>query len=87
MGIPTEQLTEITVKVRDPDDQLVKMIDYIMHTANIGHSFEVVVDPDMSEHRKKFYMDGDGSFSITEVKINGIKYKTDKIKEYLERIQ
>lgn len=87
MGIPKEQLTEINVKLRDPDDQLVKMIDYIMHTANIGHSFEVVVDPDMSEYRKRFSMDGDGSFHIAEVKKNGMKYKEDTIEEYLKRIQ
>ena len=75
---------ELIIKVRDPESQLVKMIDYIMHTANIGHSFEVVVDPDMSEYRKKFYMDGDGSFYINEVKKNGkkVKVKDDKLIEY-----
>ena len=62
---------ELIIKVSDPENQLVKMIDYIMHTANIGHSFEVVVDPDMSEYTKKFYMDGDGSFYIKEIKKNG----------------
>ncbi len=85
-----DDFEEITVRLRDHDDQMVKMIDYIMHTANIGHSFEVVVDPDMKEYRKKFYFDGDGSFYIKEVKKNGkkVKIKDDNLIEgYLKRIQ
>lgn len=81
---------ELIIKVSDPENQLVKMIDYIMHTANIGHSFEVVVDPDMSEYTKKFYMDGDGSFYIKEIKKNGkkVKVKDDKLIEcYLYELQ
>lgn len=90
MAIPREDLSEIKVLLRDPDNQLVKMIDYIMHTANIGHSFEVVVDPDLREYTKKFYMDGDGSFYIQEVKKDGnkVKVKDDKlIEEYLNCLQ
>jgi len=85
-----KELDEITVKLRDPDNELVRMIDHIMHSANIGHSFEVVVDPDMREYRKSFFMDGDGSFYIKEVKKNGkkVNVKDDKlIEQYLENIQ
>ena len=85
MAIPRKELDELVIKLRDYDDQLFKLIDYIMHTANVGHSFEVVVDPDMREHRKTFYMDGDGSFYIKEVKKNGNKMK--KLEEYLRFIQ
>jgi len=90
MPIPKEELDELVIKLRDSEDQLVKLIDYIMHTANIGHSFEVVVDPDMREYRKTFYMDGDGSFRIQDVKMNGkkVKIKDDKLIEgYLKKIQ
>jgi hypothetical protein len=90
MAIPREELNEITVLLRDPDNQLVKMIDYIMHNANIGHSFETIVDPDDRERKKSFSMDGDGSFYIQEVKYNGKKVtvKDDKlIENYLENIQ
>ena len=86
MAISREDLTELTIRLRDPDNQLVKMIDYIMHTANPGHSFEVVVDPDLRDHRKTFFMDGDGSFYIESVKMNGkkAKVKDDKlIEKYL----
>ena len=89
MAIPDDRLVEITIKVRDYEDQLVRLIDYIMHTASIGHSFDVIVDPDMSEYRKSFFMDGDGVFFIKEIKMNGKKVviKDDKISEYLERVQ
>jgi len=90
MAIPREDLDEITVLLRDHDDQLVKMIDYIMHNAGPGHSFEVVVDPDMRENRKTFFMDGDGSFYIQELKKNGnkVKIKDDKLIEgYLNCLQ
>ena len=89
MAIPKEELDEIKVLLRDPDNQLVKMIDYIMHNANIGHSFETIVDPDDRERNKKFFMDGDGSFYIQEVIYNGkkVKVKDDKlIENYLENI-
>lgn len=90
MAFSGKNLDEITIKVRDPDNQLVKMIDHIMHSANIGHSFEVIVDPDLRERTKKFYMDGDGSFYIKEVKKNGkkVNVKDDKLIEgYLKKIQ
>ena len=90
MAFPRKKVDEITIKVIDPDNQLVKMIDHIMHSANIGHSFEVIVDPDLRERTKKFYMDGDGSFYIEEVKKNGkkVEVKEDKLIEgYLKRIQ
>jgi len=90
MAIPREDLNEIKVLLRDPDNQLVKMIDYIMHNANIGHSFETIVDPDDRERKKNFSMDGDGSFYIQEVIYNGkkVEVKDDKlIENYLENIQ
>lgn len=90
MAIPKEDLTELVIKLRDPDYQLVRLIEYIRILAGPGHSFEVVVDPDMREHRKSFGMDGDGSFFIKEIKMNGKKVvmKDDKIIEgYLKKLQ
>lgn len=79
----------IVIEVRDTDRELIKMIDYIMHTANIGHSFEVVVDPNLSDYRKRFFIDGDGSFSIANIKLNGkkVKIKDNKLIEtYLSNL-
>lgn len=90
MSISKEDLTELVIKLRDPDYQLVRLIDYISRTSAPGHSFEVVVDPDMREHRKSFGIDGDGAFFIKEFKMNGKKVvmKDDKIIEgYLKKLQ
>ncbi len=89
MAIPKEQLTDINIQVRDPDNELIKMLDYIRATAGIGHSFIVVVDPDLREYTKKFSIDGDGPFHINSLKMNGkkVKIKDDKILEkYLRSI-
>jgi len=88
--VTSKDFDEITVKVRDHENQLVKMIDHIMHAANPGHSFEVIVDPDLQERATKFYFDGDGAFYIKEVKKNGkkVNIKDGKIIEgYLKKIQ
>lgn len=55
---------EFTVQVRGDEGGLRKLLDYIRETAGIGHSFEVVVDPDDSQYRKRFDIDGDGPFRM-----------------------
>jgi len=84
-----KDLTEITIKLNDPDNQLIRLIDHISKASAPGHSFDVVVDPDMSEYKKDFFIDGDGSFYIKELKMNGkkVKFEDDKLIEYLERVQ
>ena len=88
MVVPNN-LTEITIKLRDPDNQLIRLIDYISRKSAPGHSFNVVVDPDDSEYRESFFIDGDGAFYIRELKMNGkkVKFESDKLIEYLEIIQ
>ena len=63
---------EITymVKCKDNEGVIKELIEYIGANGNGGHSFEIVVDPDMTkeEGKKSFYWDGDGSDRIIEVK-------------------
>jgi hypothetical protein len=92
MGIPERDLDEITIKLRDPDRQLVKMITFIRALANPGHSFIVKVDPDSKESMKTFSMDGDGSFSVRDIWFNGVHVEKLEnndliLKEYLKKIQ
>ena len=54
----------LTVSVRGDEGGLRKLLDYIGKTAGIGHSFEVVVDPETPDYRKRFGIDGDGSFRM-----------------------
>lgn len=58
---------ELTIKARDPDHVLRDLLETIQDVANGGHSFPVVVDPEMSEYRQEFYIDGDGGVGIDEI--------------------
>lgn len=49
-------------------ETLMPLLDCLKRNAGIGHSFPIVVDPDDSEFRKKFYMDGDGAAHIISIK-------------------
>ncbi|MFH1648338.1 MAG: hypothetical protein ABIA11_01230 [Patescibacteria group bacterium] len=71
-------LTKIEILVRDPDKELVKFLQKIRVWANPGHSFIVVVDPDVSKSdggSEKFFFDGDGSFYLKEILVDGEKVK------------
>jgi len=85
-----DNFTVIEVLVRDDEHQLVKMIEHIRKLSSPGHSFEAVVDPSVTknEGKESFYFDGDGSFYIKEIKMNGKKIKTidDIIEEVMRRI-
>jgi len=70
MAYYDNEMDSIEVILRDPDDQLIQMIEYIRGLAVPGHSFDVVVDPHSREDRKSFSMDGDGSFYIKKIKKN-----------------
>lgn len=89
MVILKEQMIEIKVIVRDRDNSLVRLLDYLK-IANSGHSFEVIVDPESKEYKKTFWIDGDGTFFIKKILKNGkeVKVENDKIIEgYLKLIQ
>lgn len=60
--------TIYTITCNDPDKRLKSLLDYIQKTGNIGHSFDIVVDPDNKETTKKFGWDGDGADSIKDIK-------------------
>ena len=56
------------IKCYDPDGELKGLLDCIKSYTHCGHSFQVVVDPGNSDYEKKFYLDGDGSCRVQEVK-------------------
>ena len=79
----TEEFTKVEFLVKGDEGQMAKMIEHIRSSAIVGHSFEIVVDPDSDETRK-FYADGDGAFFIKDVKVDGRKFKVDKEGNVLE---
>lgn len=56
------------LRVHDAESSIYNLLDCIKSVANAGHSFEVVVDPG-AEDEFRFYIDGDGTDHISEIKI------------------
>jgi hypothetical protein len=62
----------IEIDVDDEEGQLAKLLAYIRANSEVGHSFDIVVDPSDPELAKKFYIDGDGAFRIRKIKVDGM---------------
>ena len=68
------RLIAFTVKAdSDAPEELARMMAYIKRTADIGHSFDIVVDPDTPDYKQSFGMDGDGSDHIIDLWLDGKK--------------
>lgn len=59
----------ITITCSDQDDTLEKLLDCVKKTGNIGHTFNIVVDPESKEGAEKFEWDGDGSDAIFDIQV------------------
>jgi len=65
---------EVSFKIKgDGKSDIVEMLKRISDIGGIGHSFEIVVDPESSEYRETFGFDGDGADRIDDIKIDGKK--------------
>lgn len=76
-GMPGE-FTAIRIDATDKGGNLRALLEYIAKIGNVGHSFTIVVDPDLPESTKKFGWDGDGSDHIW--KITAFDYSKDEVK-------
>ena len=83
----TQATSRLVVDVIDSEGKLGKLLEYIKHTAAIGHTFSVVVDPGDSVYEKKFNIDGDGAFRIVELKQLVVAGDARPIEERLERLK
>lgn len=64
----------VTVETTNPD-AVKSLLEYIQKIGNGGHSFDIVVDPENSEYRKKFDWDGDGSDKISKITATEVNSK------------
>ncbi len=64
-----EDLTRITVMVRDQDHSLEKFLREVERRSGTGHSFEGEMDSESDEGAYKFWFDGDGSFRIHDIQV------------------
>ena len=63
---------DIHLVVSDSEGSIRKLIETIQDYTQMGHSFEVVVDPGDSDYEKSFYIDGDVSDKIEDIDIEEI---------------
>jgi hypothetical protein len=70
-AVPQKDMYKYEITCRDPDGTLKDMIEHIGKLGNTGHSFSIIVDPDITkeEGKRTFEWDGDGSDYIHEVKV------------------
>jgi len=67
----------IVVTLNDPDNSLVNFLDWLKKTANPGHTFVVVGDPEREGNKApKFGFDGDGSFRIDDIEVKELEKGT-----------
>lgn len=58
--------------VDDQDEEMQKFLELIKIASQVGHSLEVIADPDNKEYRRSFFFDGDGAFKIRDLRVKKI---------------
>ncbi len=61
---------KIIIDVVDIDNKLENLLRHIQQVGNVGHSFDIIVDPD--GETKKFGWDGDGADYIKDIKVEEV---------------
>lgn len=69
---------KIEIIVRDRENNLEELLNYIKDIGNVGHSFSIIVDPENSSTKKNFDWDGDGLDYIKSIKVNLINEDLNK---------
>ena len=65
-----ENEKHIILTVCDQEKTIQNLIEYIKGLANMGHSFNIEVDPNDKEFHKSFYVDGDGADHILDITVD-----------------
>ena len=68
---------EIHLNILDSEGNIQDLIETIKDYTQMGHSFEVVIDPGDSDYEKSFYIDGDGSDKIGDIEVLVSKDEND----------
>ena len=64
---------ELHLTVSDSEGSIQDLIETIKDYTQMGHTFEVVIDPGDSDYERSFYIDGDGSDKIRDIEVTEIK--------------
>jgi hypothetical protein len=69
---------EVSFKVKgDAKSEILELLQHCEKIGGWGHSFNIVIDPDLSEYKNEVYFDGDGADRLFDIKINGKKVTKD----------
>ena len=64
----SDKYTKVSFLVRgDAVQEISDMLEYIGENGSTGHSFSIVVDPDLRDRERTFSFDGDGSDDLRDV--------------------
>lgn len=67
-----DEEVEVSFRVKgDGKRSILEMLKHIADTGGVGHSFEIVVDPESSDYRQVFGWDGDGADRIDDIRVDG----------------
>lgn len=64
---------ELHLTISDSEGSIQDLIETIKDYTQMGHTFEVIIDPGDSDYEKSFYIDGDGSDKIQDIEVTEIK--------------
>ena len=64
---------ELHLIISDSEGSIQDLIETIKDYTQMGHTFEVVIDPGDSDYERSFYIDGDGSDKIQDIEVTEIK--------------
>lgn len=64
---------ELHLTISDSQGSIQDLIETIKDYTQMGHTFEVVIDPGDSDYERSFYIDGDGSDKIQDIEVTEIK--------------
>jgi hypothetical protein len=67
---------KITIIARDSENSLVDILTHIKDAGNMGHSFDIIVDPEAKPGKKTYYWDGDGSDTIKSIDVEDVTQET-----------
>lgn len=62
-------MKRVVMYIKDRDNKIENILNYMKELTNAGHGFDVEIDPNDQEYHKHFYVDGDGEDKIRDLMV------------------
>ena len=63
---------DIILRVRDEENHIEDLLNYIKSNTDPGHCSTIIVDADGDDYKKSFQVDGDGIDRIVSINVKGV---------------